>query len=155
LRRLPARAGRALVRLAHPGVARVAFVATQWLVHFTTLYERAADNNGVHLLEHELFLATALVFWWPVLGSPSRLRGFWRVAYLGSAMQATMAVGVVLLTSDHVQYRHYPSLAGQHSAGALMWVLGSLLTVGFLLVVAWEWLQSEERRAVAREAYGR
>jgi len=155
LRRLPARLGRGLVRLVNPLVVWVAFVATQWLVHFTGLYERAAENSGIHLLEHELFLVTALAFWWPVLGSPSRLRGFWRVAYVGSAMQATIAVGIVLLTSNHVYYPHYPSLDGQHSAGALMWVVGSLLMVGFLLLVAWEWLKTEERRALAREAYGR
>ncbi len=139
----------------NPLVAWVAFVGTQWLVHFTGLYERAAENSGIHLLEHELFLVTAIAFWWPVLGSPSRLRGFWRVVYVGSAMQATIAVGIVLLTSDHVYYPHYPSLAEQHSAGALMWAVGSLLMVGFLLLVAWDWLKTEERRALAREAYGR
>ena len=155
LRRFPARFGRGLVRLVNPLVVWVAFVATQWLVHFTGLYERAAENSGIHLLEHELFLVTAIAFWWPVLGSPSRLRGFWRVVYVGSAMQATIAVGIVLLTSDHVYYPHYPSLAEQHSAGALMWAVGSLLMVGFLLLVAWDWLKTEERRALAREAYGR
>ena len=155
LRRLPRRVGRRLVRLASPLLAWVVFVGTQWATHFTGFYERAAQNGGIHLLEHELFLVTAVVFWWQALGSPSRLRGIWRIVYVGSAMQATMAVGIVLLTSDHVFYRHYPSLAGQHSAGALMWVVGSLLMVGLLLLVAWEWLQGEERRAVAREAYGR
>jgi cytochrome c oxidase assembly factor CtaG len=70
-------------------------------------------------------------------------------------MQETMAVGIVLLTSDRIRYPHYPSLDDQHSAGALMWVVGSLLMVGLLLVIAWEWLQGEERRARAREAYGR
>jgi cytochrome c oxidase assembly factor CtaG len=155
LRRLPTRYGRLLVRLANPAAAWLAFVAAQWLAHFTGFYESAAENGGVHLLEHELFLATAILFWWPVLGSPSRLHGFRRIAYVGSAMQATLGIGIVLLTSDRVFYPHYPSLSDQHSAGALMWVVGSLLMVGFLLLVAWEWLQNEERRAVAREAYGR
>jgi cytochrome c oxidase assembly factor CtaG len=70
-------------------------------------------------------------------------------------MPVQAAIGVVLLSSDRPQYDHYASLGDQHRGGALMWVVGSLVMAGVLVWVAWDWLRAEERRAVAREAYGR
>jgi cytochrome c oxidase assembly factor CtaG len=155
LRSLPRRVGRRLVRLVNPVVAWAVFVGTQWAAHFTGFYVLALDQGWAHALEHAFFLVTAFLFWWPVLGSPSRMYSFWRVAYLTLAMPALGAIGVVLDASDSARYPGHASLAEQHAAGALMWAAGSLLMVGALVFTAWEWLREEERRAVAREAYGR
>jgi putative membrane protein len=155
LRTLPRRAGRLLVRVANPVVAWVAFIGTQWATHFTGFYAYALEHEWAHALEHWLYLATALLFWWPVLGSPSRLRAFARIVYVTLATPALGAIGVVFDASDSVLYPGHATLAEQHAAGALMWSAGSLLMVVALVVTAWIALRDEERRAVAREAYGR
>ena len=151
LRRLPRRVGRALVRLGHPVAGFAAYAAVTLATHFGGFYDYALDHAWAHALEHALYLASAVWFWWPVLGRRWR----WAVPYLLAAMPVQAAVGVFLLSADRPFYDHYPSLADQHRAGALMWLLGSLAMAAALVWAAWDWLRAEERRAVAREAYGR
>ena len=151
LRLLPRRAGRALERLGHPLLGWTAFAAVQLGTHFTGLYDYAVEHAWAHGLEHGLYLGSALWFWWPVLGR--RWRG--GVLYLLAAMPVQAAIGVALMTSDRLLYDHYGSLADQHRAGALMWASGSLVMASAVVWVAWNWLRAEERRALAREAYGR
>jgi putative membrane protein len=151
LRMLPRRVARALVRLGHPLFGWTAFAAVTLGTHFTGFYDYALEHEWAHALEHALYLGSAVWFWWPVLGRR------WRAAvpYLLTAMPLQAAVGVVLLSSDKPFYEHYPSVADQHRGAALMWLLGSLVMAAALVWAAWDWLRAEERRAVAREAYGR
>jgi putative membrane protein len=151
LRVLPRRVGRALVRLGHPLLGWSAFAAVQLGTHFTGFYDYALEHAWAHALEHGLYLGSALWFWWPVLGR--RWRG--GVPYLLAAMPVQAAIGVVLMSSDRLFYERYGSLADQHRAGALMWASGSLVMAAAVVWVAWNWLRAEERRALAREAYGR
>jgi putative membrane protein len=151
LRMLPREVARALVRLGHPLFGWTAFAAVQLGTHFTGFYDYALDHAWAHGLEHAVYLTSAVWFWWPVLGR--RWRG--GVPYLLAAMPVQAAIGVALLSSDRPLYDQYASLGDQHRGGALMWVVGSLVMAGVLVWVAWDWLRAEERRAVAREAYGR
>jgi putative membrane protein len=151
LRFLPREVARAILRLGHPLLGWSSFAAVQLATHFTGFYDYALDHEWAHVLEHALYLVTAVWFWWPVLGR----RWKWAVPYLLAAMPLQAAVGVVLLSSDHLYYEHYRSLSDQHRAGALMWVLGSVAMAAALVWSAWDWLRAEERRARAREAYGR
>jgi putative membrane protein len=151
LRLLPRPVGRLVVRLGHPLLGWTAFAAVELGTHFTGFYDYALRDEWAHGLEHGLYLVTAVWFWWPVLGR--RWRG--GVPYLLAAMPVQAAIGVVLMSSDRLFYEHYPSLSDQHRAGALMWASGSLVMAGALVWVGWNWLRAEERRAVAREAYGR
>jgi cytochrome c oxidase assembly factor CtaG len=151
LRLLPQRVGRMLVRIGHPLLGWLSFAAATLATHFTGFYDFAVGHEWAHELEHALYLATAVWFWWAVLGRRWR----WSVPYLLAAMPVQAAVGVALLTSDHLFYEHYRSLADQHQAGAVMWVFSSLAMGAALVWVAWDWLRAEERRALAREAYGR
>jgi putative membrane protein len=151
LRALPRRVARSLVRLGHPLLGWTAFAAVTLSTHFTGFYDYALEHEWAHGLEHGLYLGSAVWFWWPVLGR--RWRG--SVLYLLAAMPVQAAVGVVLLSSDRLFYEHYRSLGDQHRGGALMWLLGALVMAGALVWVAWDWLRAEERRALAREAYGR
>ena len=130
---LPTAAARALVRLANPLVGWIAFAVVTVVVHLTGFYDYAAERSWAHVVEHALFLTSAVLFWQPVLGRRWRFS----VPYLLAAMA------------------HYPSAGDQHRAAALMWVIGSLAMVAALVLAAWEWLRAEERRALAREAYGR
>ena len=148
---LPRRLARALVRIANPLLAWVAFNTVQVATHFTGYYGYALANQWAHAFEHILYLSTAVWFWWPVLGR--RWRG--AVPYLLAAMPVQAVIGVVLLTLDRPFYSHYASVGDQHRAGALMWLLGSLVMAAALVWRAWDWLRAEERRAVAREVYGR
>jgi putative membrane protein len=151
LRVLPRALGRLVVRLGRPLLGWTAFAIVQLGTHFTGFYDYALQHEWAHGAEHALYLATAVWFWWPVLGR--RWRG--GVPYLLAAMPVQAAIGVALMSSDRLFYDRYGSLSDQHRAGALMWASGSLVMAGAVVWVAWNWLRAEERRAVAREAYGR
>jgi putative membrane protein len=151
LRWLPQGAARALVRMGHPVGGFAAFAVITLATHLTGFYDYALEREWAHVTEHVLYVASAVWFWWPVLGRRWR----WAVPYLLAAMPLQAVVGVVLLSADATRYAHYNSLADQHRGGALMWLLGSLAMAAALVWCAWDWLRAEERRALAREAYGR
>src|SRR5262245_19562673 len=52
--------------LTHPVVAFLLFNAVFVIWHVPALYDLALRNDAVHILEHGLFLATAMLTWWPI-----------------------------------------------------------------------------------------
>jgi putative membrane protein len=148
LRFVPRTVARALVRSTNAVVGVLAFSAAQLVVHFTDFFAYAESHWWAHAGEHAIFLVTALMLWAPVV---AELKAW----VLLAAMPVMGVVGAVLLAEDRPRYEKYTSIADQHHAGAVMWVVGSLVMVAAGIVAAWRWLRREERRAVAREAYGR
>jgi cytochrome c oxidase assembly factor CtaG len=153
LRSLPRPLARAAVALGRPLVGLAAFAAAELGTHFTPLYDLAARNVAAHVAEHALLLGGGLLFWWAVLGPLSSLAS--RVLLLLFAMPVHAVVGVVLLLDEQPRYPAYPSLAAQHGAAALDWSVGSMLLGSALALAGWRWVANEERRTLAREAYGR
>jgi cytochrome c oxidase assembly factor CtaG/polyferredoxin len=129
-------------RLTYPFVAWPLFVATTWLWHTPRAYELGLSQEHWHFVQHICFIASALVFWYPVVRPyPNRPR--WPrwilVPYLLLADVQNTVLAAGLTFSPDVLYSHYarvPRLAGvtplddQAAAGVLMWVPGS---IAFLL----------------------
>lgn len=150
--------------VTHPLVAWTAFAATLLATHLTGLYDLAVRNAAVHGIEHVAYIATALLFWLPVLGTnPVRKLHGWlgRTLYLLLAMPPMSAVSAVLVYADAARYPSYAAsarelgvsaLADQRVAGAYMWVFGSLLMVAATVAVGWQALLREERRQQALDA---
>ena len=129
-------------RLTHPLTALVLFVAATWVWHAPPVYDLALRSSGWHYLQHACFLATALVFWYPIV-RPYPARPRWSpwllLPCLFLADLSNTALAALLTFSDRLLYPYYaevPRLAGlspledQSAAGVLMWVPGS---VAFLL----------------------
>ncbi|HUY89981.1 MAG TPA: cytochrome c oxidase assembly protein [Pirellulales bacterium] len=135
-------------RLTHPCVAIWPFVAATWGWHAPAAYEAALARSAWHYLEHFCFLATALLFWYPVVRPyPSRPRwSRWLLfPYLIAADLQNTVLSALLAFSGQVWYPHYEqvprvtdtsALADQAAAGALMWVPGSLVYLGPLFAIA-------------------
>ncbi len=157
------RAGQSpVVRLASaPLVAWTVFAAAGWVIHFSPLFDAALRSRPVHVAEHALFLGTAVLFWWPVVGGhPGRrpLAHPVRLLYLGVAMPQNTFLALAVLGADGVLYSHYadlarpwgPSpLADQRQGAGLMWVAGDLILLVSVLLVAAAWA-SHEQRAIER-----
>jgi cytochrome c oxidase assembly factor CtaG/ferredoxin len=133
-------------RLSHPAVCWVVFVGTMWAWHAPALYELALRSPFWHQVEHLCFFSTGLLFWWPVI-QPWPSRPVWPrwaiVPYLLLAHIQNTAFSAVFTFAGHVLYPTYaaaPRLWGisaledQATAGAIMWVPGSLV---LLVLVAW------------------
>jgi len=85
LRPLLARRGIAPVArfLTRPAICFVVFnlVIAAW--HLPPLYNAAMANHNIHILEHLMFMAAAVMMWWPLL---SQLPEFPRLAYPGQML---------------------------------------------------------------------
>jgi putative membrane protein len=164
--------GRALRLASSPVLAWVVFAVAGWVIHFSPLFDAALRSRPVHVAEHVLFLATALLFWWPVVGgAPGRrpLPHPLRLLYLLVAMPQNTFLALAILGASGVLYSHYaevarpwgPSpLADQRQGAGLMWVAGDLILLASVLLVAAAWARHEQRvteraeRAEASEAAG-
>lgn len=171
---LPISSARSLARiaggraglLAHPLAAGLLFAAAGLLLHVPAVYDASVRDPWVHAGVHALFLASALLFWTPLLAPEPlghRMSPTAKLAYLLLAMPAMAIVGVVLNTSAEVVYAPYASsaqqlgisaLADQQLAGALMWVGGGTVLGAAFLVCGWQALVAEERQQAHREARG-
>jgi cytochrome c oxidase assembly factor CtaG len=149
--------------LSHPLVAMGMFTVVQYVTHLTSLYNLALRSNPVHDLEHALYLGTALLFWWPVVGldpAPHRMSHPARLLYLVAAMPLEAFLAVALLSAS--PYPHYLALpppwggaaavADQSAAAAFMWIAGDLSTLIAALLVAAAWFRHDEARQRRIEA---
>ena len=137
---------RAFGLLTHPLVAWPLYVATTWGWHIPPAYELGLTNDNWHFAEHACFLASAVLFWYPVVRPyPSRpLWPKWLVfPYLLLADVQNTLLAAWLTFSPRVLYPYYlqvprldgiSPLADQRAAGVLMWVPGS---VAFLVPLFW------------------
>jgi putative membrane protein len=154
--------------LTRPPVAFALAAAAQVAWHFPGAFQLALRVDAAHALEHLSFLATGVLFWWPVAGPlpewprpgpPAQL------LYLFLATIPMMAVAAPITLAEHVLYPFYAEAArawplapraDQELAGILMWIGGML---GYLVagtVVFFRWAGPEGRddgeTAMAAEA---
>ena len=156
--------------LTRPVIAAALFTAPIVLWHVPVLYEAALRHHNVHIAQHLVFLATAVLMWWPILSPVPELP---RLPYPGQMLYLFLLgipmsiTGALITLSDSVLYPFYaaaprvwvlPALADQQIGGLLMWVPGGLVLWGAMTLVWFRWSAREERgdveREVPREAYG-
>ena len=145
--------------LAHPLAAWALANGAMWVWHLPALYDLALGNNGIHILQHLIFLTAARLFWWPVLAPAtggSSLAPWAAILYLFTAMAAGSVLGIILTFAPPGLYRAYlqpvdtlgllplirdgwglPPEADQQFGGLLMWIPGgfvySLAMIGTLV----------------------
>jgi cytochrome c oxidase assembly factor CtaG len=149
--------------ISHPVVAWILFAVVMWGSHFSPLFDAALENDWAHRLEHALYVASALLFWWPVVGpdpSPWKLRPPVRVLYVGLQMPQSTFLAVAIFMATTPLYHHYATsgrtwgptaLADQQLAGGIMWVGGNLVFMVLVMLFVWVWMQDDERRAVGED----
>jgi cytochrome c oxidase assembly factor CtaG len=146
--------------LAFPPLTWAAFIVALWVLHFTGFFELALENESVHALEHAIYLATALLFWFPVIAigptpwAHGPLAFPLRLLYLLLAMPAEGMLGFVLNGAPRVLFPHYAAagLADQQAAGEIMWIGATLAMFVAFMIVGFQWAEAEQR---AGERYDR
>jgi len=155
---LPVLHSRLLRVLSFPVVAWVIFAGVMWGTHFSPLFDRALEDPLVHDLEHALYLAAGLLFWWPAVGldpSPWRLPHPVRAMYVLLQMPQNTFLAVAIISSSVPLYAHYATLTrswgpsaleDQQIAGSLMWIGGDALFIAAMAAVIAAWMSHEKRR---------
>jgi cytochrome c oxidase assembly factor CtaG len=166
LRALPAarrgRWARALRRarpLTGPVACLVVFDAVLLGTHVPAYYDATLRHPLLHDVEHLLYLLAGLLLYWPLLGAepaPSRrLGGVGRLIYMLAAMPAMALVGAYLNRQPTLVYAAYgppghalgiSPVSDQAQAGAIMWVVGSVVMTAVGIWSALAGLIAEERR---------
>jgi putative copper resistance protein D len=158
---LPARPAAALARalnstpvrvLTHPAFAWLQFAVVLYGTHFSPLYEAALENEAVHACEHALYMASALIFWTPLLAvapAPHAPSHPVRILMLFLALPMSAFLGFAFYFMQHVHYAHYAARPGalddQLDAGAVMWLAGSAPLLLALLWTVADWGARERR----------
>jgi cytochrome c oxidase assembly factor CtaG len=140
-----ARIGRATTR---PVFCWMAAAAALVLWHVPAVFELGMESERWHAIEQASFLATGLLFWWPVIGSftTASAESWTILVYLFLATLPCDVLSGLLVFSDRVAYPVYlcrPQRAGfaaledQQCAGALMWTCVTVvyLAAGTILAV--------------------
>jgi putative copper resistance protein D len=144
--------------LANPVTGWILFVGTPFAIHFSPLFDLALRDDLAHATEHALWLGTALIYWWPIVGrdpAPHRMSHPARMLSMILTMPATSFAALALYGASASLYPTYASLPapwGQQALGSqrtgavIMWLVGNLAMVVTMLIVASAWRRDEERR---------
>jgi cytochrome c oxidase assembly factor CtaG len=155
---------RRLVPRVPLALAWITGVATLVAWHAPALYDAAVRVEWLHVVQHLTFLASGVVFWYPVAApaAETRLAEGARGIYLLTACMANSVVGIVITLAPIGTYAAYARpddaldvlallrdgwgmspATDQAVGGLLMWVGGCLVYVVALLAGLVRWLGGE------------
>jgi putative membrane protein len=131
-----------------PVPATVVHALALWLWHLPVLFAGALASPSLHVLQHACFFASALAFWWAMVGGVSRNPGMASLACLFATMLHTSALGALLtfapaawyVPADASRLFGLSPLEDQQLGGLIMWVPGGLAYVVVGLAVVAKWL---------------
>ncbi|MGH7865362.1 MAG: cytochrome c oxidase assembly protein [Candidatus Binataceae bacterium] len=159
--------------LGNPLVAWTVGAATLFIWHAPVLYDAALRAQWLHIFEHVSFLATGVIFWWPVvvrLPTP-RLSAPGALLYLAAGALAGSVLGILITFARPGAYTAYlnpPDTRGmlallrdewgitpqfdQRLGGLLMWTAGAPVFLLAMLAVLARWYREPERDASCKSA---
>ncbi|MDG2333586.1 MAG: cytochrome c oxidase assembly protein [Myxococcota bacterium] len=132
---------RVLSVLTHPVLALGIFTGVTWAWHAPAAYQWALVSRAAHDFEHASFLAAALLLWycilepWPVRRPrpfTTRLLLVAGAGLVNSIFSAGFAFSGTVFYPLYAQVANpwlIPALADQNTAGAFMWIGGSLAMI--------------------------
>jgi putative membrane protein len=139
--------------LTSPFVAFAAFNVVFAVWHAPQFYQFALGNPQVHGVEHTLFMATAVLTWWPIY-SPTpllpRLNDPLQMLYLFFQSIIPTILGAIITFADIIIYPIYaaaPRVIGlspaddQQAAGLIMWLGGASFVLFILTIRFFRWME--------------
>jgi putative membrane protein len=155
----PALQSRAVAAVARTiTTPRAAFAAFNLILaawHLPPLYNAAMFFHEVHIIQHLMFLAGAVIMWWPMLSPLPELP---RLSYPGQMLYSFVmtlpmtVISIFIVYADHVLYPAYASaprlwglspLEDQRLGGLIMWIPGGLFFYLITSVIFLRWVQSQ------------
>jgi cytochrome c oxidase assembly factor CtaG len=149
-----------LRHLAHPVAALLIWAVDLAIWHIPGPHEAAVNHDGIHALQHILFIACGFNMWMALLGPLPKPAWFGNLARLGYIVAVRLygtLLANVFVWADHPIYNVYKGGTNdQVIAGSIMMVEGSILT---LALGCWLFLraasQGEERQQLIELAQAR
>jgi cytochrome c oxidase assembly factor CtaG len=154
--------------IARPLLTWSLAIVAIWVWHLPALYDAALRDGTLHIVEHLCFLATATLYWWPVI-APHRAEGEpvlapWATGlYLFTGMAAGSLLGIIITFAAPGLYPFYDHPADpygllatlrtswrltpaddQQLGGALMWIIGGIPYVIAIFVILARWFAAPD-----------
>jgi putative membrane protein len=126
-----------------------------WIWHAPWLFDQTLHSDLIHAVQHTSFLATALLFWWPLVNRTSTLNYGAGVAYVFTTILHTSVLGALLTFSQHPWYPTYvatapawgmSALEDQQVGGLIMWIPAGTLLLVVALVLLVKWINDSQNR---------
>lgn len=141
--------------LSHPVFAGALFSVVLLVWHTEGAYDLMMRDHDVHVATHLMFIAAAVLLWWPVLSpAPSlpRLSPGIGMLYLFLVQIPMQILGAIITFADRPIYTWYAAaprtwglsvLDDQKLGGLLMWVPGNLWIWGAMSVLFFQWAKQQ------------
>jgi putative membrane protein len=134
--------------LAHPLVALPLWAANFCLWHLPPLFDAALRNDGIHALQHSLFLACGMLLWAALLEplpGPAWFTAPWKIPYVLGMWLVMLVLSQVFIWAGHPYYIRY-DLGDQRAGGGVMLVESVFTMLPALVWVLLKVLQESEGR---------
>lgn len=129
---------------------------TLWAWHIPAFYQATLNNDGIHALQHTMFLVSALLFWYALIyGRYGRLGyGTAFILVFTTALHSSL-LGAVMTVARTVWYPIYNGrtapwglspLQDQQLGGLIMWIPSGIVLVIAGLALFAGWISEAERR---------
>jgi putative membrane protein len=131
------------------------------LWHLPMFYNAAVDSHPIHIVQHLMFMVSAVMLWWPVLSQlPElpRLSYPMQMLYLFLTTLPMAVVAVLITYSQNLLYPGYSSaprilgitpMEDQLIGGLIMWIPGGLVFIGVISVIFFRWQSHGAEDSVA------
>lgn len=157
--------GRVFRALTRPAIAFMGFNIVLAVWHLPPMYNAALEFHWVHIIQHLMFIASAVIMWWPLT---SRMPEMPRLAFPGQMLFCFLmvipmsVVSIYIVLADSLLYPAYataPRILGitplqdQQYGGLIMWIPGGVFFYGVMTVVFFRWVNrdAEDTAAVLAE----
>lgn len=148
--------------ICHPVTAFLLFNLIFLGYHLPTFYDLALDQPLIHVAFHQVFIATSILAWWPVM-SPLRelppLPPLLQMLYLFAHTLPSGVLGAMFTFAGEAIYPRYANaprvwdaltpVLDQELGGVIMWVIGGTFYLGAFAIVFLRWattVEAKERR---------
>jgi putative membrane protein len=150
--------------LTRPKVCFATFNLVVAIWHLPIFYNAAVESHPIHIVQHLMFMVSAVMLWWPILSQlPElpRLSYPMQMLYLFLATLPMSVVSVIITYSQNLLYPGYsaaPRILGitpmedQLIGGLIMWIPGGLVFLAVISVIFFRWQShgAEDSRASAQ-----
>jgi len=146
--------------VTHPLFSLPVFVGSYYALYFSDLFGWALTEHWAHVAMNVHFIASGLIFFWPIIGvdpAPRRLPPVVRLAVLFLSVPFHAFFGVALMGADEViGAEFYRSLAlpwvtdplvDQKLGGGITWASGEVPLLVVLVALLIQWSRLDERSA--------
>jgi putative membrane protein len=136
---------RVLTFIVNPFVAFGIFNGVVWFWHLPSFYDDALANEWLHIGEHLMFMASAVIGWLPVLKSElsEQMTTQRKLIYLGPSMFSCTALAALITLVPVQLYTFYgnsplqwglTAASDQQLGGLVMWLPGDYL---YMVLIVW------------------